>query len=126
MILFRLAFLATAALLVGTGCAQSAQGEQARIVVVIGGRAAERPALIAQVRAAAGRAHVQLRVPRTPTEELGVTHLLAAQRYDAVIAVDLDRRVAVDPVAQRYPHVRFVAAPARMDALQRALADAAH
>jgi basic membrane lipoprotein Med (substrate-binding protein (PBP1-ABC) superfamily) len=101
------ALLAAAA----TGCAQVAEGSQPKVLVVLGGKAAQSPALIERARAAvahAGGAEAQLRVPRTATEELGVTHLAAARGYDTVIAVDLDHRVSVDPVAARYPDVRFV------------------
>jgi hypothetical protein len=52
-------------------------------------------------------------VAPTPTEELGVTHLLAVEGYDAIVGVDLDRRIAVAPVARRFPGVRFVATQPR-------------
>jgi hypothetical protein len=39
-----------------------------------------------------------------------------------VIGVDLDARVSVAPVAERYPHLRFVAPAADAGALERALA----
>jgi hypothetical protein len=106
------------------GCAQVAEGSQQKVLVVLGGQAAQSPALIEraqQVVAASGDAEVQLRVPQTSTEELGVTHMAAARRYDTVIAVDLDRRVSVDPVAERYPDVRFIDAAADGDAIAGAL-----
>ena len=71
------------------------------------GQAAHSPAQIERAQAAADRAGAQLRVPLTSTEELGVTHLFAARGYDTIVAIDLDRHVSVDPVAERYPGVRF-------------------
>jgi basic membrane lipoprotein Med (substrate-binding protein (PBP1-ABC) superfamily) len=118
--------LAAAALAVaGAGCAQVAEGTQDKVVVVLGGRAARSPALIERAQKAVAEAtgaEVQLRVPQTATEELGVTHLFAARRYDTVIAVDLDARVSVAPVAERYPDLRFVATSADAGALERAVA----
>jgi hypothetical protein len=96
-------------------CTQPAAGDPPRVAVVVGGRAATDPTVLTRVRAdvaAARGADVQLRVPRTPTEELAVTHVLAVAGYDAVIGIDLDRRVAVDPVARRFPRVRMLAADA--------------
>ena len=52
----------------------------------------------------------QLRVPRTPTEQLSVTHYFAARGSRLVVGVGLDRDVAVAPVAAKFPHTRFVAA----------------
>jgi predicted TIM-barrel fold metal-dependent hydrolase len=100
---------------VAAACTQTAAGDPPRVAVVVGGRAAGDPAVLAHVRAAVAAARgadVQLRVPRTPTEELAVTHVLAVAGYDAVIAIDLDRRVAVDPVARRFPRLRIVSADA--------------
>src|SRR3954447_10946507 len=76
----------------------------ARTVVV-----AASPALAAdpRARAAIARAGAPLRVPRSPTEQLSVTHLFAA-RGATIVGAGLDRRVAVDPVAARYRGVRFV------------------
>lgn len=113
------------AVLAAAALAQPAASDHPRVAVVVAGRAAERPELLADVQAAVKRAHAELRVPRTPTEQLGVTHLLAAGRYDEVIGVGLDRRVAVAPVARRYPHTRFVSAPPQPAAIERELARAA-
>ena len=97
------------AALAAAGCAQAAaEGpHHDKVVVVLGGQAAQSPATIAQAKAAAERTGAQLRVPLTSTEELGVTHLFAARGYDTIVAIDLDRHVSVDPVAERYPGVRF-------------------
>ena len=91
------------------GCttAVAAGPQHKRTVIVLGGEAAQSPAQIARAQAGAERTGAQLRVPQTSTEELGVTHLFAARGYDTIVAIDLDRHVSVDPVAERYPSVRF-------------------
>src|SRR4051794_4476252 len=102
--------LAAAVALLAAGGAQvagapGASGSAgARPVVVVA-----TPALAADPRAQAAiaRAGAQLRVPRSPTEQLSVTHLFAA-RGATIVGAGLDRRVAVDPVAARYRGVRFV------------------
>ena len=74
------------------------------------------PAVLAEARAAVARAgdEAQLRVPRTSTEQLSVTHYFAARGYDLVVGVGLDHRVAVSPVAARFPHTRsWPPSPAR-------------
>ena len=85
--------------------------------------AASDPAVLAEAEAAAeaAGAAVQLRVPRTATEQLSVTHYFAARGYRLVVGVGLDRDVAVAPVASKYPRTRFVATePGR---IARALAN---
>jgi basic membrane lipoprotein Med (substrate-binding protein (PBP1-ABC) superfamily) len=106
----RTTLAATAAALAAAGCATAAaEGpRQPKTVIVLGGQAARSPAQIERAQAVAEREGAQLRVPQTSTEELGVTHLFAARGYDRIVAVDLDRHVSVDPVAERYPGVRFV------------------
>jgi basic membrane lipoprotein Med (substrate-binding protein (PBP1-ABC) superfamily) len=83
-----------------------------RVVVVVDAAAAGDPAVLDEARAAVARAgsEAQLRVPRTPTEQLSVTHYFAARHYTTVIGVGLDAPHAVTPVAAKYPHTRFVAA----------------
>jgi hypothetical protein len=118
-------FAAGVAAIAAAGCASVAEGGQQKVLVVLGGNAAQSPALVEQARQAVENAtgvEAQLRVPATATEELGVTHMAAARHYDDIIAVDLDARVSVDPVAERYPQVRFVVTPADGDALSRVLA----
>ena len=51
-------------------------------------------------------ADAELRITRTPTEQLSVTRYFAARGYD-VVGVGLDPEIAVDPVAERYPDTRF-------------------
>jgi hypothetical protein len=114
--------LAAGVALLGAAGAASAHdsGRQRteRVAVVLAGPAATDPAL----RAVAARAGAEVRVPATPTEQLGVAHLLAAEGYARVITVDADAPIAVDPVAARYPGTRFVASADNAAALVRTLA----
>ena len=48
----------------------------------------------------------ELRITRTPTEQLSVTGYFAARGYD-VVGVGLDEAIAVAPVAERYPDTTF-------------------
>jgi len=96
-----------------TGSVQAASAApERRVVVVVDAAAGNDPAVLAEARAAVERAggEAQLRVPRTPTEQLSVTHYFAARGYDLVVGVGLDRHVAVQPVATRFPDTRFVTA----------------
>jgi type IV secretory pathway VirJ component len=97
--------------LVAVGLAQSAQGDQPKVAYVVAGDAAEQPATVSRVRSLAARDGAQLRVPHTTADQLGVTHLLAASGYDKVITVGVDRRIAIAPVAARFPETRFVELP---------------
>lgn len=92
------------------GLQTAAAAPERRVVVVVD--AAAGPAAIAEAEAAveAAGAQAQLRVPRTQTEQLSVTHYFAARGYRLVVGVGLDRDVAVAPVAARHPDTRFVAA----------------
>jgi hypothetical protein len=91
---------------VAAALAQTPTKDQPRVAVVVTSGAG--PAAVAQARAAAQQQHAQLRVPRTTSEQLGVTHMLAASGYDEVITVGLDRGIAIAPVQARYPQVRFI------------------
>ena len=82
----------------------------ARRVVVAGAAAETRPR--SRRRTPSRRRPAQLRVVQTNADQLGVTHLLAARGYDTVVTVGVDRRIAIAPVAEQYPRVRFVAAKA--------------
>ena len=80
-----------------------------RFVVVVDESAGRDAAAVdAATRAVTGArgAEGELRITRTPTEQLSVTRYFAARGYD-VVGVRLDRDIAVDPVAERYPHTRF-------------------
>jgi len=108
-----LPILLSAGLVLGVaGFVLPAEGQSpapARFVVVVDESAGRNDAAVdAATRAvkAARGADVQLRVTRTPTEQLSVTSYFAARGYD-VIGVGLDRAIAVDPVAERYPDTRF-------------------
>ena len=104
-----LTYLAGVALaLVAVGLAQSAPGDRTKVAYVVAGDAAERPAVVSRVRSLAARDGAQLRLPRTTADQLGVTHLLAASGYDTVITLGVDRRIAIAPVAARFPDTRFV------------------
>jgi basic membrane lipoprotein Med (substrate-binding protein (PBP1-ABC) superfamily) len=95
------------------GVAQVASASpQGRVVVVVDAAAGQDPAVLAEARAAVARAgdDAQLRVPRTATEQLSVTHYFAARQYDTIVGVGLDRRIAVAPVAGKFPDTQFVAA----------------
>jgi len=91
------------------GCVQvaGAHDERGRVVVV-----ADASLPRAEVRTAVRAAgpDAELRLPRTLTEQLSVTHWFAARGYD-VVGVGLSQTVAVDPVARRYPQVRFTLLP---------------
>jgi basic membrane lipoprotein Med (substrate-binding protein (PBP1-ABC) superfamily) len=97
------------ALIVFGGLQTASAAPERRVVVVVD--AAAGPAALAEAEAAVDAAgpQAQLRVPRTPTEQLSVTHYFAAQGYRLVVGVGLDRDVAVAPVAAEYPRTRFVA-----------------
>jgi hypothetical protein len=103
------------------GLAPAQTAPDRRAVVVVDAAAARDPAVLAEARAAVAAAEdAQLRVPRTATEQLSVTHLFAARGYSLVVGVGLDRRVAVAPVASHYPSTRFVsAAPGQVAAALR-------
>jgi basic membrane lipoprotein Med (substrate-binding protein (PBP1-ABC) superfamily) len=110
---FRHLLIAGLLALTVSGCVQAAAAAPERQVVVVVDAAAGRdPAVLGEARAAVERAGdgAQLRVPRTPTEQLSVTHYFAAKRYDVVVGIGLDRRVAVTPVASRFPGTQFVSA----------------
>ena len=100
------------ALTVVSGLAPAQTAPDRRVVVVVDAAAARDPAVLAEARAAVAAAgdDAQLRVPRTATEQLSVTHLFAARGFGLVVGVGLDRRVAVAPVASHYPDTRFVSA----------------
>jgi hypothetical protein len=99
-----LSTLLVAAALAGVATSAGAEsGTSARVVVVADASVPHSTVVAAQRAAGPG---AELRVPRTATEQLSVTHWFAARGYD-VIGIGLSRRIAVDPVAARYPQVRF-------------------
>jgi phosphoribosylpyrophosphate synthetase len=64
---------------------------------------------IERARAIARRDGAEIRVVNTYADQLGVTHMLAARGYEQVMTVGVDEKIAVKPVAERYPGTRFVA-----------------
>jgi hypothetical protein len=120
------------AVLAVAGVAIQAEGQTvrpARIAVVVDTSKGPAPALVdratAALRAAedATGAEGQLRVTHTPTEQLSVTHYLAAKGYESIVGVGVDTALAIDPVAARYPDTRLEnVAPAGLDAAVHAAA----
>ena len=111
------------ALIVFGGLQTASAAPERRVAVVVDAAAGADPAVLAEARVAVAAAgpEAHLRVPRTSTEQLSVTHLFAARGYRLVVGVGLDRDVAVAPVAAEFPRTRFVdAAPGQV---ARALAD---
>jgi basic membrane lipoprotein Med (substrate-binding protein (PBP1-ABC) superfamily) len=100
------------ALFAGSAVAAAvAQTESAKpqVVLLVAGKAAENPQVLARAKAATDRTGAQLRVAHTTADQLGVTHLFAARGFEKIVTVGVDRRIAIDPVADHYPGVRFVA-----------------
>jgi basic membrane lipoprotein Med (substrate-binding protein (PBP1-ABC) superfamily) len=108
----RLLLIATLLVLGVAGFVVGAEGQSpqpARFVVVVDESAGRNAAAVdAATRAveAADGARAELRITRTPTEQLSVTSYFAARGYD-IVGVGLDPDIAVDPVAERYPDTRF-------------------
>jgi hypothetical protein len=108
---------ATIALVLVAAVALADTRDKPRVAVVLAGQAAERADLINQVK----QAGVDLRVPRSAADQLGATHVLAADHYATVLVVGADREHGLDPVARRYPQTKFVVEPADPMVLQAAL-----
>ena len=92
-----------AVLLAGCATVAGAESPAGHVVFVADASVPRATALAAQRHAGPG---AELRIPRTATEQLSVTHWFAARGYD-IVGVGIDRAVAVDPVARHYPDVRF-------------------
>jgi basic membrane lipoprotein Med (substrate-binding protein (PBP1-ABC) superfamily) len=95
--------------------ADSRTGQPTRVLVVVDTAGRQDPHLVERATAAFRQAEragaeADLRVTRTPTEQLSVTHYFAAKRYDAIVGVNLDSEIAVEPVEQEYPETRFALA----------------
>ncbi len=98
--------------LAASGCVQAAAAapEERRVVVVVDATTTRDTAVLAEARAAvASTDGAELRVPRTPTEQLSVTHYFAARGFD-ILGVGLSERVAVDPVSAHYAGISITAA----------------
>ena len=72
-------------------------------MLLVAGKAAENPTVLARAKAAADRTGAQLRVAHTTADQLGVTHMFAARGYDTIVTVGVDRRIAIAPVADALP-----------------------
>ena len=101
-----LALLASSA--VAVALAQTSDGARPQVGVLVAGQAAESPAVVARAKAAAAATNADIRIAHTTADQLGVTHLLAARGYETIVTVGVDRRIAITPVAKRYPGTRFV------------------
>jgi ABC-type sugar transport system substrate-binding protein len=99
--------LLVALALAGCAAVAGAASPAARVVVVADASVPHATAIAAQRTAGPD---AELRIPRTPTEQLSVTRWFAARGYD-IVALGLSQGTAVDPVAQRYPAVRFTLLP---------------
>ena len=115
--LFPILALALVALFVA-GFVFQAEGQSPvppRFVVVVDESAGRDAAAIDAATDAIGDARGadgELRITRTPTEQLSVTSYFAARGYD-IVGVGLNREIAVDPVADAYPETRFSLTGAR-------------
>ena len=92
--------------------ADSRTEQPTRVLVVVDTAGEPNAALVDRATSALRQAEragaeADLRVTRTPTEQLSVTHLFAAKHYDTIVGVNLDRTIAVDPVEAEYPDTRF-------------------
>ena len=104
----RLIGVVLAVFAISAAAALTHERERAKVAVVVAGQAAEQRDVVARARDIASARGAQLRVVHTTAGQLGVTHLLAASRYDEVLTIGVDRRIAIDPVTARYPDTRFV------------------
>lgn len=97
--------------LVSLSALASSGGRGERVAVVIDRSVAQDPArraAAAEWLRAQGAADIAPRITNGPTQQLSATAALAVRGYDAIVAVGLDQRVAIDPVVRRYPDLRVV------------------
>jgi hypothetical protein len=106
-----------AALVALNALAATASRPSDRVAVVMESSVAHDPARRAAAEAwlrrsgPVGADRIAPRVPTGPTQELSVTSALATRGYDTIVAIGLDRRVAIDPVLQRHADVRVISWP---------------
>jgi hypothetical protein len=101
-----IAAVALAALVSLSALASSgSQGE--RVAVVIDRSVAQDPATAEWLKTQ-GFANVAPRIANSPSQQLAVTSALATRGYDVIVAVGLDKPVAIDPVVDRHPDLRVV------------------
>jgi hypothetical protein len=106
-----------AALVALNALAATASRPSDRVAVVMDSSVAHDPARRAAAEAwlrrsgPVGADRIAPRVPTGPTQELSVTSALATRGYDTIVAIGVDRRVAIDPVVQRHADVRVISWP---------------
>jgi basic membrane lipoprotein Med (substrate-binding protein (PBP1-ABC) superfamily) len=92
--------------------ALASSGSQAeRVAVVMDRSVAQDPARRAAATEwlqAQGAADIAPRIANSPTQQLAVTSALATRGYDVIVAVGLDKSVAIDPVVAHHPDLRVV------------------
>jgi hypothetical protein len=92
--------------------ALASSGKRAERVAVVMDRSVAtdtaRRAAAADWLQAHGAANVTPRITNGPTQQLAVTSALAVRGYDVIVAVGLDKPVAIDPVARHYRDLRVV------------------
>jgi hypothetical protein len=99
------------AALVSLSALASSGSPAKRVAVVMDRSVAQDPArraAAAEWLQAQGAANIVPRITNGPNQQLAVTSALAIRGYDAIVAVGLDERVAIDPVVRRYPDLRVV------------------
>jgi hypothetical protein len=108
----RIAIAAVAlAALVSLSALASSGTRAERFAVVMDRSVAQDPArraAAAEWLKAQGAANIAPRITNSPTQQLSVTSALATRGYDVIVAVGLDKPVAIDPVVDRHPDLRVV------------------
>jgi hypothetical protein len=108
----RIAIAAVALAALVSLSALASSGTQAERVAVVMDRSVTqdpaRRAAAAEWLRAQGAADIAPRITNSPTQQLSVTSALATRGYDVIVAVGLDKRVAIDPVVDRHPDLRVV------------------
>src|SRR4051812_46589602 len=93
-------------LFAGSAVAAAVPHKEAKTAIVV---ASSNPKTITHARAVAQQTGAQIRVVSTYADQLGATHMLAAEGYEQVMTIGVDQDIAIKPVAERYPGTRFVA-----------------
>jgi hypothetical protein len=99
------------AALVSLSALASSGSQPSRVAVVMDRSVAQDPARRAAAvewLQAQGAANIAPRITNSPSQQLAVTAALATRGYDVIVAVGLDKRVAIDPVVDRHPDLRVV------------------
>ena len=99
------------AALVSLSALASPGSQGKRVAVVMDRSVAQDPARRAAADEwlrAKGAADIAPRIANGPTQQLAVTSALATRGYDVIVAVGLDKPIAIDPVVDRHPDLRVV------------------